>query len=341
MKIAIVNDVPLIAEALRRLILGTREHQVAWVAHDGTQAVQLCAETRPDLVLMDLIMPGIDGVEATRRIMQNSPCAILVVTASPDQNTSLVFRALGAGALDVVATPVMYGQTAPDAALLAKIRIIGKLIGSSAPPGGPVLRGRMVPENDRAAARHLVCFGASTGGPAALAQILSSWRPPANCSVVIVQHIDLSFADSFAAWLSDQIAFPVGAIEEGAIPVGGRLLLARTNDHLVLAPDQRLRYSVEPAAYAYRPSVDVFFRSVALNWPRRASGVLLTGMGRDGAHGLLAMRAAGKATLAQDQGSSAVYGMPRAAAQLGAAETIAPLDAIARQLLRQFPPDRE
>jgi two-component system response regulator WspF len=338
-KIAIVNDVPLIAEALRRLIVNTREHQVAWVAHGGLQAVQLCADQRPELVLMDLIMPDIDGAEATRRIMQRSPCAILVVTASPDENTSLVFRALGAGALDVVATPVMSGQPAPDAALLGKIRMIGKLIRTSAPPSTPAPRKGAAPAGNRAAARQLVAFGASTGGPAALARILRAWQPPPTCSVVIVQHIDLSFADTFAGWLSSQIGFPVQAIEDGTAPAPGRILLARTNDHLTLAADLCLRYGVEPAGYPYRPSVDVFFRSVALNWPRRASGILLTGMGRDGAHGLLAMRAAGKATLAQDRASSAVYGMPRAAAELGAAEIVAPLDAIASRLLDQYPAD--
>lgn len=338
MKIAIVNDVALIAEALRRLVLNTGEHQVAWVAHGGAQAVQFCADNRPDLVLMDLIMPDMDGVEATRRIMCQSPCAILIVTASPDENTGLVFRAMGAGALDVVATPVMSGNVAPDAALLAKIRTIGKLIGSGSAPSGPAARTK----NSGAQVAHapadsLVVFGTSTGGPAALACILQAWQPPPGCAAVIVQHIDRGFADSFAAWLSDQIAFPVSVIEDGTPPQPGRLQLAKTNDHLVLTRDQRLRYSSEPATYPYRPSADVFLRCVARHWRRKATGVLLTGMGRDGAQGLLAMRQAGMTTIAQDRASSAVYGMPRAAAELGAAGTIAALDEIAGLLHRQFP----
>lgn len=335
MNIGIVNDVTLIAEALRRVVVNTGEHRVAWVAHGGLQAVRFCNEQRPDLVLMDLIMPDIDGAEATRRIMQQSPCAILIVTASPDENTGLVFRAMGAGALDVVATPVMSGRQASDSALLRKIRMIGKLIGTSM-PAAPAPPARTAQNNGREAAQRLVAFGASTGGPAALTQILRAWTPPADCSAVIVQHIDLSFADSFAAWLSDQIGQPVQTIAEGDPPAPGRILLARSNDHLMLAPDRSLRYSVEPAAYPYRPSVDVFFRSVALNWARPAIGVLLTGMGRDGAHGLLALRAARYLTIAQDKASSAVYGMPRAAAELGAAEVIAPLDAIAPSLAKRL-----
>lgn len=337
MKIGIVNDVALIAEALRRLIAGTREHHVAWVAHGGTQAVQLCAEDRPDLVLMDLIMPDMDGVEATRCIMQQSPCAILVVTASPDDNTTLVFRAMGAGALDVVATPVIAGRQGADSALLAKIRTIGKLIGGETlPAAAPARAPRTATSTAQAEAATLVAFGASTGGPGALARILTDWKPPADCAAVIVQHIDLSFADSFAGWLSSQIGYPVSPAGEGMVPRPGTILLARSNDHLLLTPERRLSYSSEPLSYPYRPSVDVFFRSVALHWRNPAAGVLLTGMGRDGAHGLLAMRTAGMLTIAQDRASSAVYGMPRAGAELGAAALVAPLDEIAASLCKKF-----
>lgn len=334
MKIAIVNDVPMIAEALRRLIASTRSHDIAWVAQDGAQAVRLCETHRPDLVLMDLVMPVMDGVEATRQIMRSSPCAILVVTASPDENTNLVFRALGAGALDVVATPVMAGRFASDSALLAKIRTIEKLIRNDVSPHNPVgrVKGTTGSTGSGVGLDCLVAFGASTGGPAALAKIFSNWHPPTRCAAVVVQHIDLSFADSFAGWLSDQIQFPVDVIDEGLALRPGRVLLAKTNDHLMMNADHQLHYGVEPEAYPYRPSVDVFFRCVARHWKKKAIGVLLTGMGRDGGQGLLAMRESGQITISQDRASSAVYGMPRAAAELGAAEVISPLDSIAAVL---------
>lgn len=338
MKIAIVNDVAMIAEALRRLVLATQEHEVLWVAHSGAQAVQFCAQHRPDLILMDLVMPGIDGVETTRQIMQQDPCAILVVTASPDDNTNLVFRALGAGALDVVATPVLAGRMGADSALLTKIRTIAKLVKSDAPsPARKFRPSRETPPlAERTSVDSLVAFGASTGGPAALAKIFEAWTPPANCAVVVVQHIDQTFAESFASWLSDQIRFPVNVIGEGMAVQGGQILLAKTNDHLVLDPEHRLRYSAAPAAYPYRPSVDVFFHCISRNWRRKAIGVLLTGMGRDGGRGLLAMRTSGNLTIAQDKASSAVYGMPRAAAELSAAELIAPLDSIAALLSKRL-----
>jgi len=332
MRIGIVNDSPTAAEALRRAVTGSGEHRVAWIARDGVHAVRLCVDLPPDLVLMDLALPELDGVEATRRIMRLAPCPILVVTAAPQDNVNQVFRALGAGALDVTATPVLLGQGG-EAALLAKIRTIGKLVGpplTGAAPAGPA-GGASSP------VRHLVAIGASTGGPVALARVLSQWRPPADTAAVVVQHIDAAFADQLVKWLGDQVPTPVRAITAGDAPEGGVVQLARTNDHLRLGANQRFNYDQEPRDAVYRPSIDVFFHSVAHHWEAGATGVLLTGMGRDGAEGLLALRRAGHATLAQDEASSAVYGMPKAAAELGAAQKILHLEGISRALLGRMP----
>jgi two-component system, chemotaxis family, response regulator WspF len=311
MRIAIANDSRAAAEALRR-VLAASDHVLAWTAHDGEDAVRLCVENPPDLLLMDLNMPRLDGVEATREIMRRAPCAILVVTARPQDNVGQVFRALGAGALDVTATPVLLGQPG-GGALLDKIRTIGRLIGkpartvaaAQATPGSPV--------------RHLVAIGASTGGPLAVSASLAGWRAPDNVAVVVVQHIDAAFADQLVQWLGSQLAMPVRAATHGCALAGGTLLVARTNDHLRLTRELQLRYDGAPRDLVYRPSIDVFFDSVARHWAGDATGILLTGMGRDGAAGLLAMRGAGKHTIAQDEVSCAVYGMPRAAAEMSAA----------------------
>jgi two-component system response regulator WspF len=321
MRIGIANDTPMAAEALRR-VLGAGGHQVAWVARTGVDAVRLCADLRPDLVLMDLNMPVLDGVEATRRIMAKGPCAILVVTARPQDNVGQVFRALGAGALDVVATPVLLGREDGAAELLAKIRTIAKLVTGRAlpvPVGAPHVS-------------HLVAIGASTGGPVALARLLADWRPAPDTAAVVVQHIDKSFSAQLVKWLDEQTAAPVRAILDGDHLEGGVVQVATTADHLRLVPGHRLRYDAHPRDEIHRPSIDVFFHSVARQWERAGTGVLLTGMGRDGAAGLLAMRQAGQATIAQDEASSAVYGMPRAAAELGAAEQILPLGKISAAL---------
>ncbi len=331
MKIAIVNDVAMAAEALRRVVASTQEHQVLWIARTGLEAVRMCLDHRPDLILMDLNMPEMDGVEATRQIMEQTPCAILVVTGRPQDNVNHVFRALGAGALDVTATPVLQGKVGGDSELLAKIKTIGKLIrhsGDTAPPP----RQNPVGERGDGQVQTLVAIGASTGGPSAVARVLSDWTPPPGCAIVVVQHIDETFASHFAKWLDDQLAMPVRVIGEGDELVAGTVLVAKTNDHLLLDQNYRLRYDAAPRDYVYRPSVDVFFHCVARHWRGDAVGILLTGMGRDGGDGLLAMRLAGKTTIAQDQASSAVYGMPRAAAELDAAQQILPLDKIGASL---------
>ncbi|MES2152823.1 MAG: chemotaxis-specific protein-glutamate methyltransferase CheB [Pseudomonadota bacterium] len=323
MKIGIANDVAMAAEALRRVVASTSEHQVLWIARSGLEAVRMCVENRPDLVLMDLNMPELDGVEATRQIMQQTPCAILIVTGQPQDSVGQVFRALGAGALDVTATPILRGVPGGDAELLHKIKTIGKLVraadaATGAPPAEPGV----------GACGHLLAIGASTGGPAAIARVLAGWVPPAGTAIVVVQHIDQHFAANFSRWLGDMLALPVRVIEHGDQLAPGVVQVARTNDHLTLSAHQRLQYDEHPADYAYRPSVDVFFHCVARNWQGEATGLLLTGMGRDGAAGLLAMRQAGMHTIAQDQASSAVYGMPRAAADLNAAGQILALDQI-------------
>ncbi|RQR64013.1 chemotaxis response regulator protein-glutamate methylesterase [Burkholderia sp. Bp9125] len=329
MNIGIVNDLPLAVEAMRRALARRADHRVLWVATDGAQAVEFCAAQPPDIVLMDLIMPKFDGVEATRRIMASGrPCAILIVTSSIGANAWRVYEAMGAGALDAVDTPRL-GQGAngdTTQLLLAKIDQIGRLLerpASGARPAGAAARGDGGP---------LVAIGASAGGPTALATILGSLPADFGASIVIVQHVDQAFADGMAQWLDGQTPLTVRIAHEGDRPQPSVALLAATNDHLRLARDGTLGYTRDPAETPYRPSVDVFFNSVTEHWPGDVIGVLLTGMGRDGAIGLKAMRMKGYHTIAQDQATSAVYGMPKAAATLGAARAILPLERIAGEL---------
>jgi two-component system, chemotaxis family, response regulator WspF len=333
MKIGIVNDMALAVEALRRVVASKPEHQIIWVARNGTEAVELSAKTTPDLILMDLIMPGMDGVEATRRIMTRTPCAILVVTASVGANAARVFEAMGYGALDAVDTPALSsGNSAHGAAaLLGKIATIGKLIGDRIDISIDGKRSNRAPSTFRP--NRLIAIGASAGGPAALAKVLSGLPHGFPASVVVIQHVDEQFAAGMAEWLNQHSTFPVRVAEEGDRPTMGTVLLAGTGDHLALKTPERLGYTADPSDYVYRPSVDVFFQSITLLWPGEATGVLLTGMGKDGALGLKAMRNKGYYTIAQDEASSAVYGMPKAAAAVGAAVDILPLEDIAPRLV--------
>lgn len=337
MRIGIVNDLPMAVEALRRVINLAPEHRVIWVARNGAEAVEQCAREIPDLVLMDLLMPVMDGVEATKRIMARTPCAILVVTASVGANAWRAFEAMGHGALDAVDTPSLgAGDLRAGAApLLAKINVLGRLINEKHGPMGVVGRGRTKPPF--LSADRLVAIGASAGGPAAIAAVLGGLPRDFPAAIVIIQHVDVQFAASMADWLGQGTPLPVRVAREGDRPVAGTVLLAGTNDHLVLQASGQLGYTAEPREYVYRPSVDVFFQSVTRYWPGHAAGVLLTGMGRDGALGLKALRNQGHHTIAQDEATSAVYGMPKAAATLDAAVEILPLPRIAPALASLFP----
>lgn len=335
MKIGLVNDMPLAVEALRRALAFEPAHTIVWVAHNGADAVQRCAESTPDLILMDLIMPVMDGIEATRQIMASTPCAIVIVTVDREQNVHRVFEAMGHGALDVVDTPAIGSGNPQEAAapLLRKIHNIGWLIGQrdSRPlQASPAQR-------QGSARKRLVAIGASAGGPAALEVLFQALPSDFSAAIVLVQHVDQVFAAGMAQWLATVSGRAVRLACDGEPPQPGQILLAGTNHHIRLLKDGTLTYTAEPIKEIYRPSIDVFFESVANHWSGDAAGVVLTGMGRDGAQGLKLMRQQGWPTIAQDQQSCAVYGMPKAAAAIGAAERILPLDKIAARLTEIFP----
>jgi two-component system response regulator WspF len=334
MKIAIVNDMPMAVEALRRALTFEPAHEVVWVAGNGVEAVRKCAELTPDLILMDLIMPVMDGVEATRQIMAATPCAIVIVTVDRQQNVHRVFEAMGHGALDVVDTPAIGAGNPKDAAapLLRKILNIGWLMGKGQHPE-PVAAAPIRVASQR---QGLVAIGSSAGGPAALEQLLKGLPVNFPAAIVLVQHVDQVFAAGMAEWLSSASGLPVRLAREGEPPRSGTVLLAGTNHHIRLLKNGTLAYTAEPVNEIYRPSIDVFFESVARYWTGDAVGVLLTGMGRDGAQGLKLMRQQGYLTIAQDQQSCAVYGMPKAAAAIDAAVEIRPLETISMRLKEVF-----
>lgn len=335
MRIGIVNDLPLAREALI-LALEAGRHQVAWVAADGLQAVQECARDQPDLVLMDLIMPNMDGAEATREIMAQTPCPILVVTASVTGNSELVYEAMGHGALDATTTPTIGpdGQAHAEA-LLGKIEQMSYLIGHHE---------RVLPrEHTRLPFAKSVdvfppflAIGASTGGPQALATILGDLPGDFPAAIGIVQHVDAEFAQGLADWLDQRSNLEVTLARDREHARPAHIYLSAGDRHLRIDSIGRFIYTDEPTAAVNRPSVNVFFKSLAYAYPKPGCALLLTGMGRDGAEGLKAMRESGWQTFAQDQASSIVYGMPKAAAELDAAVSIRPLNEMSRAIKGYF-----
>ena len=335
MRIGIVNDALLAREALRRAVVSVPRHQVAWLARDGAEAVEMAQADRPDLILMDLIMPVVDGVEATRRIMANSPCPIVVVTSSVRAHLGRVYEAMGLGALDAVDTPELgpSGDMAGARMLLDKIETVAKLIGRA--PRPVIATDDLpppIPRTSVAPSWPMVAIGCSTGGPAALAEILGGLPNAPDAAIVIVQHLDIAFFPGLADWLGARIGRKVNLIEPGDRPLPGKIYLAATNDHLILDDSRRLRYVTEPISMPFRPSVDVFFESIARHWSEPGAAALLTGMQRDGAAGLLTLRRAGWLTIAQDQATSVVWGMPKAAVEMDAADLVLPVSEIARAI---------
>ena len=337
MRIAIVNDMEMAVELLKNILIRIPDYEIAWIAYHGKEAVEKCSNDVPDIILMDLIMPVMGGVEATEHIMKNNPCPILIVTSDITTNASKVFDAMGFGALDVVRTPVLAERgknPVGEEDLIRKIEMIAYLTGknpkkikrtlSNKREEGKIIHGKKPP---------LIVLGASTGGPYALSKILHQIPLDCPAAVVIIQHVDENFALGLAQWLEKQISRPVQLAKAGAVPAANSVYMAGKNLHLILNEKGEFAYTAHPLEEIYIPSVDVFFMSVAQNWNEKSAAALLTGMGNDGAQGLKALQDEGWYTIAQDEESCVVYGMPRAAVQLGAADAILPLEKIGTALV--------
>ncbi|MEI6474114.1 MAG: chemotaxis-specific protein-glutamate methyltransferase CheB [Planctomycetota bacterium] len=353
-RIAIVNDLAMAREALRRVVLQLPDVTVAWMANDGAEAVERAKADRPDLVLMDLIMPVMDGVESIRLIMRDAPCPILVVTATVEGNASRVYEAIGAGALDAVDTPRLGSNgTHGDKALLAKIAAVRRLtaadfkaVAARAPAssahhagshhgsshaGSPASKTGATASagaHDATDPFLMVAVGSSTGGPQALAVFLKSLPAVLPYAVVIVQHMDASFLPGLAQWLTSQTGRAVTLARRGDRPMPGSILVAGEAMQMIMKPGGTLDYVTGDAELIHRPSVDVFFESLALIRSRTGAAVLLTGMGKDGATGMMSLRNSGWRTFAQDRATSVVWGMPGAASMSGAAERTLALEHI-------------
>ncbi|MFO0801294.1 MAG: chemotaxis-specific protein-glutamate methyltransferase CheB [Gemmataceae bacterium] len=334
MRIAIVNDLALAREVLRRVVQSVPGYTVAWEAADGDDAVTKAAADRPDVILMDLVMPRLDGAEATRQIMRHSPCPVLVVTATVGGNLALVYRAMGAGALDAVETPTLGPGGIPHNAgpLVARLSKLDAALRGQTGSGFVPAPAKKPPSIDLP---RIVGIGVSTGGPDALAAVLAALPVGLPVAVLVVQHIAAEYAPGLADALRPRCQLPVRVVVSGDVPHPGTVYLAATDDHLELASDLRLRYTPAPHSAPYRPSVDVLFASLAARAPRPGVGVLLTGMGTDGADGLLKLRQSGWHTIAQDEATCVVYGMPKAAVERRAATEVLPLGLIGPAVVNQ------
>ena len=327
MRIAIVHNKPDSLKQLEQLIYDLG-YSVCWSCETGQQALLNHQQDIPDLLLVSLEISDMDGSELIRQIMQNSTATIIATCPSVKENTAKVFQAMSYGALDALSEPHAGNEPSLNDFKI-KLSNIKKLHDSA--------NRKPRPRNKQTTANvPLVAIGASTGGPGALLTILRQLPASSRACFVIIQHMDDEFSQGLANWLNEQTDISVEIAQPHTRPEAGHAYMAGSNDHLIIDEDGYFAYTHEPADYPYRPSVNAFFESAVAHWPNRLIGVLLTGMGRDGANGLLSFYNRGMLTIAQSQQSSAVYGMPRAACEIGAVTKQLDINDIAAEILNHL-----
>ena len=333
LKVLLADDSATARQALKYIIQQADGMDVVGEAVNGRQAVEMAETLRPDVILMDIVMPEMDGLEATSEIMQYSPTPIVVVSSTVDgPETETAFQAIRAGALTVLPKPAGIGSAdyAKESRNLqytvkamAGVSVIHHRKYQSARPQAAPRNEAPLP-NVSGGSPEIVSIVASTGGPGALGEIVSLLPADFPVPIVIVQHITPDFLPSMIKWLDMVSLLHVSVAKDGDVPQPGNVYLAPGNIHLSL--DRRHCFRLEDGAQArYTPSGDIMLKSVAQHYGANAVGVILTGMGDDGTEGLRAMRQAGAYTIAQDEATSAVFGMPRAAIESGSAQQVLPL----------------
>jgi two-component system, chemotaxis family, protein-glutamate methylesterase/glutaminase len=331
-RVLLIDDSPIVLHTLQRLLSRSPEIQVVGTAANGKEGLDLIPALNPDVISTDLHMPVMNGLEFTREVMAKYPRPILVISVSVEADSPNVFKLLEAGAVDVFTKPRAIQDTHSDELadelarrirILAGVKVFRRRNGAKYSEAAPSVVLRRSPSPSR-----IVVIGASTGGPQALRDILSRLPASFPLPIVCVQHIGSTFLSGMVAWLAEVCRLPVRKASHGEIPQPGIIYFAPEDAHLEFDGNGCFKLSTEPPVGGHRPSVSVTMRAAARCFGGDTVGILLTGMGRDGADGMASIAAAGGITLAQDEASSVVYGMPREAVALGAVQYLLPLDQI-------------
>ncbi len=333
-RVVVIDDSPTVRRLLVAILQEAEGIQVVGTGATGKEAIQLTRRMRPDALTMDLRMPEMDGLEATRQIMREMPTPIVIVSGTLTRaDIDITFEALRAGALTVVRTPGLADPEGCDKVvqavrLMAEVPVVhhwGRRVESQHPT-----QPRM--NNHRGA--QMIGIAASTGGPGALATILRQLPGDFCVPVLVVQHVAPGFVHGLAEWLDGETPLRVGLANHGDTPQPGTVLIAPDDYHLQVNASGIVELCKEPAYRQLRPSANYLFRSLAQTFGPRAAGIVLTGMGDDGTEGLSVLRQAGGLTIAQDKASCVVYGMPQEALARNAARRELTLDQIAMTLVR-------
>ncbi len=359
-RVAIVDDSSFVRAALARILEGHGGFEIVGQASDGRSAIELLTRARPDVATMDYNMPGMNGAEVVRRVLEQAQIPIVMVSAHTTEGARATVDALAAGAIDVIAKPggevsmdlaKIAGELCEKLAAAARARPLppSAYVRAAAPvpvtapsPSQPIRKPTPFPSALSSPhayplvapmAERIVVIGCSTGGPSALDAVMRALPATPSYGVILVQHMSAALTTALAARLDGLGAFRVREAAEGERVRVGVALLAPGDRHLQLV-NGAVRLADDPPVHGVKPAVDVTMRAVASAFGSKAVGVLLTGMGRDGALGLGAIKAAGGRTLAQDQASSVVFGMPKAAIELGVVDEVVPLTGMAAAIGR-------
>lgn len=339
-RVLVVDDSPLIRQLLVEALEKDPDVQVVGTAENGKQAIEQAAALRPQVITMDVDMPVMDGLTATERIMADYPTPILVLTADPrNQAPELTHRALAVGALALRIKPgaeAEMAHLAREVKLLATIRVIRHVRGvKKSSPSQPALSLAAQPAQPfQASGLGVVCIASSTGGPQVVQKLLAELPADFPVPLAIVQHINAAFSESLVGWLATSSKLKVKVARDHDLLTPGTVLLAPPDAHLLISA--RGKVSLQPGGPrdGHLPSGTLLLESAARTYARRAAGVILTGMGSDGVEGLAAIRGAGGKTVAQNQESSVVFGMPGAAIARGIVDHVVPGDELAATLIK-------
>lgn len=336
-KIILVEDSAIVQLMLKRILEKSNEIEVLGTANNGKEGLALAQKLNPDVICTDLMMPVMDGLEFTKQIMAVFPKPILVISASLQGNDETnVFSLLQAGAVDVFPKPSGGEEKDYESIskrLVSKIKVLKSvpvykkvnkdLSGTASFPAIPISRSKL---------EYLV-IGASTGGPKAIQTILSVLPKDFPIPIICVQHISDGFIDSMVNWLASNTKLKVKIMQEGEKALKGVVYFPQNMKHLVINKDGTLSISKEISSNGHTPSVNVTFKSFAQYFGPKTLAVLLTGMGDDGASGLLSIKHLGGRTIGEDQSTCVVYGMPKVAKEIGATEFVLPLDKISPKII--------
>jgi two-component system, chemotaxis family, protein-glutamate methylesterase/glutaminase len=345
-RVLVVDDSALMRKLIPQILATDSSIQVVGTAMDGNFGLKKIEELRPQVVTLDLEMPGMGGLDMLKEIMRGHRLPVIVVSSHSTQGASVTLKALSMGAFDFVAKPGDVSARMPEIAqeLISKIKAAAQSRGIRVSPS-PIASGpveKATPNSKRRPTR-LVAIGVSTGGPQALQYLLPQLPKDFPGTILVVQHMPEGFTEMFSRRLDEICAIRVKEAQSGDLLLAGRALVCPGSRHLKVKRmplGDVVVLSDEPRVNGHRPSVDVLFRSVAEEFGKDSVGVLMTGMGEDGAQGLGVLKAAGAMTIAQNEESCVVYGMPKAAIERGYAVRVIALEALANTLQAQCMPER-